>query len=151
MVALRALLRQQSSGARMRMLLTVSPVPLTATASGRHVMQATTYSKSVLRAVAGQMTEMFEDVDYFPSYEIVSNPWAEGTRYARNMRSVLDSSVELMMGTFMAVRSGTELPRAAEASAIVETAMPRAGDEADLVMAVKCDEELLDTFGPAAR
>src|SRR5690606_34218267 len=36
-----------------RVLLTVSPVPLTATMSGNHVLVATMESKSILRAVAG--------------------------------------------------------------------------------------------------
>ena len=35
-----------------RLVLTVSPVPLAATASGSHVLPATIYSKSVLRAAA---------------------------------------------------------------------------------------------------
>ena len=52
----------------LRVLLTVSPVPLTATASGEHILTATTYSKSVLRAVAGRLTALHDWVDYFPSY-----------------------------------------------------------------------------------
>ena len=44
----------------LRLLLTVSPVPLTATATGRHALTATTYSKSVLRAVAGQLAAEHE-------------------------------------------------------------------------------------------
>ena len=51
-----------------KFLLTVSPVPLTATASGGHVLPATIYSKSILRTVAGELSEDFDDVDYFPSY-----------------------------------------------------------------------------------
>jgi hypothetical protein len=38
----------------MRFLLTVSPVPLTATASGAHVLTSTMHSKSILRAAAGE-------------------------------------------------------------------------------------------------
>ncbi len=51
----------------MRFLITVSPVPLTATATDQHVLAATIYSKSVLRAVAGKLYDRFADVDYFPS------------------------------------------------------------------------------------
>ncbi|GIR24104.1 MAG: hypothetical protein CM15mP38_2870 [Synechococcus sp.] len=40
-----------------KMILTVSPVPLTATASGNHVLSSTVYSKSVLRAIAGYWAE----------------------------------------------------------------------------------------------
>lgn len=150
MVALRALLQSQRAGRRTRMLLTVSPVPLTATASGKHVMQATTYSKSVLRAVAGQMTDTFADVDYFPSYEIVLNPWAKNPRYAGNMRSVLDSSVEVVMNTFMEVHSASTTPAVA-APPIADLAARTEEEEADEAMAVKCDEELLDAFGPAKK
>lgn len=39
-----------------RILLTVSPVGLAATATDEHVLTATTYSKSVLRAVAGELS-----------------------------------------------------------------------------------------------
>lgn len=150
MVALRSLLHEQRGNRRVRMLLTVSPVPLTATAAGRHVMQATTYSKAVLRAVAGQLTDEFEDIDYFPSFEIVANPWTATTRYARNMRSVLDSSVEMVMRTFMAVHSGTETMPAADRPAKAEGAAAPGADADDLRMTVKCDEELLDAFGPAS-
>lgn len=56
-----------------RMLVTVSPVPLHATFRGHDVLQANCYSKSVQRAAV----EAFRlahpgDVSYFPSYEMVS-------------------------------------------------------------------------------
>ncbi len=151
MLALRALLHEQNPERPPRMLLTVSPVPLTATASGQHVMQATVYSKSVLRAVAGQLCAMFDDVDYFPSYEIVSSPWAPEHRYAPNMRSVRDESVQLVMRTFMAVHDGADQTATAQpqpAAPVKSAPAPAEMSEADLEMAVKCDEELLDTFGP---
>jgi hypothetical protein len=148
MVKLRSILQQQR-GAAPRMLLTVSPVPLTATASGKHVMQATVYSKSVLRSVAGQLADTFEDVDYFPSYEIVANPWAAGTRYAENMRSVLDTSVALVMNTFMAIYSGAEKVDSASVVAASKISTTNAGEkDSDHAMRVICDEELLSAFGP---
>ncbi|MGE0740395.1 MAG: GSCFA domain-containing protein, partial [Hyphomonadaceae bacterium] len=61
LVAVRRALRRYRP--QLRILLTVSPVPLTATASGRHVLQASTYSKAVLRAVAGQFSAEHDDVD----------------------------------------------------------------------------------------
>jgi len=82
-------------------LITVSPVPLTATATGDHVLSATTYSKSVLRAVAGWINNNFENVDYFPSYEIVINPWANSNKYEDNKRSVLPSAVDEVMKIFL--------------------------------------------------
>lgn len=68
-------------------LLAVSPVPLTATASGEHVLVATTHSKSVLRGVAGEVSGKFGYVDYFPSYEIITAPAFRGMFYEPNMRS----------------------------------------------------------------
>ena len=52
-------------------LLTTSPVPLARTFTSDDVIVANTYSKSVLRAVAGQIAEEFANVDYLPTYESV--------------------------------------------------------------------------------
>lgn len=72
----------------LRIILTVSPVPLTATADSEHVLVATTYSKSVLRAVVGDLARSENGVDYFPSYEIISTPPTRGQFFESNMRSV---------------------------------------------------------------
>jgi hypothetical protein len=53
------------------MLLTVSPVPLIAMADPDHVLGASVRSKSVLRAVVGDLAEDDEDIFYFPSCEII--------------------------------------------------------------------------------
>lgn len=82
-------------------LFTVSPVPLTATATDDHVLVATTYSKSVLRAVVGEIYKKFSNVDYFPSYEIVINPWSKTKKYADNQRSVLPQAVKEVMTIFL--------------------------------------------------
>lgn len=63
----------------LRILMTVSPVPLTATASGGHVLLNRIYSKSVLRAVAGDLVAEDESLDYF-SLRTRSSP---GQRPAR--------------------------------------------------------------------
>jgi len=52
-------------------LLTTSPVPLARTFTSDDVIVANSYSKSVLRAVAGQIAEEFANVDYLPTYESV--------------------------------------------------------------------------------
>lgn len=83
-----------------RLLLTVSPVPLTATAANRHVLVATTYSKSVLRAVAGALADRHAEIDYFPSYEIVTSPASRGLFYGSNLRSVHNEGVDHVMSHF---------------------------------------------------
>lgn len=85
----------------LQVLLTVSPVPLTATASKNHVLVATTYSKSVLRAVAGQLAAEYSHVDYFPSYEIVSGFPFKGMFYNENLRTVTPEGVAHVMKHFI--------------------------------------------------
>lgn len=138
---LRRLLQRRRPEARM--LLTVSPVPLTATASGHHVLPATNYSKSVLRAAAGHMAESHPDVDYFPSYEIISSPWSRGVFYESNLRSVSDTGVNTVMGVFFAAH-GIAAQDAGAAPAR-RRAAPAAGEDED----VQCEDELLDAFRPA--
>jgi len=87
---------------QLRILFTVSPVPLTATASGHHVLPATTYSKSALRAVAGDLAAAMDHVDYFPSYEIIAGTPARGAFFAPNLRSVEMPGVSLVMSHFFA-------------------------------------------------
>ncbi|MHA3916771.1 GSCFA domain-containing protein [Halovulum sp. GXIMD14793] len=92
------ILRQQNP--RVRILLTVSPVPLTATASDEHVLVATMYSKSLLRAVCGSLQKQYGIVDYFPSYEIISAPAFGGRFFMPNMRSVAPEGVAFVMKSF---------------------------------------------------
>ncbi|MGB0411298.1 MAG: GSCFA domain-containing protein [Pikeienuella sp.] len=114
---------------RARFVLTVSPVPLTATASGKHVQVASTYSKAVLRAVAGMAYDRFSDVDYMPSYEIITSPANHGVYFEANKRSVTPQGVAAAMDAFM---SG-------HARAKTRTRSPRAED-------IQCEESLLEAF-----
>ncbi len=85
---------------KIKFLLTVSPVPLTATMSGRHVLVATMESKSILRAVAGSIRDEFKDVDYFPSYEIINAPPFKGAFFEPNQRNVNHVGVAHVMNMF---------------------------------------------------
>jgi hypothetical protein len=80
-----------------RILLTVSPVPLVATYSGEHVIRATTYSKSVLRAAVEQVCSEFDYVDYFPSYEIICGAGSDGRYFDADRRSVTSDGVAHVM------------------------------------------------------
>ena len=124
-----------------KILLTVSPVPLTATATGHHVLLATQYSKSVLRAVAGDLAEMAKDIDYFPSYEIIAAPPTRAQFFAPNMRSVAPEGVALVMEHFFrGMRfSKSKLPKdEAEARRRAGVAAEAAAEE------LACEEILLD-------
>ncbi len=55
-----------------RMLVTVSPVPMSTTFSGKDIGVANTLSKAVLRVAAESFCRRHDDVDYFPSFEMVT-------------------------------------------------------------------------------
>ena len=131
---------------KLKVLLTVSPVPLTATASGQHVLTATSYSKSVLRGVAGELAMGNATVDYFPSYEIITHPAYRGMFYAPNQRSVVPQGVNHVMTNFFACQNA--------AFPWIERKLKKSGkaqgtEKADKTSAraVKCEEEFLDAFG----
>lgn len=132
----------------LRFLLTVSPVPLTATATGAHVLCATVQAKSTLRAVAGHLAQTRADTDYFPSYELITSPVFGGQFFEANQRSVTAAGVQFVMGHFfrdLAACFGP-LPDARPAPA-TSPAPPRKAD-GEQAEALVCEEELLRAFGP---
>ncbi|WP_321493246.1 GSCFA domain-containing protein [uncultured Desulfobacter sp.] len=56
-----------------KIILTVSPVPLGMTFNQEDIIVANNYSKSQLVTVAREICSEFKNVDYYPSYEIVMN------------------------------------------------------------------------------
>lgn len=123
--------RLRAVNPRARILLTVSPVPLAATATQNHVLVATTYSKSVLRAVAGELAEDVDDIHYFPSYEIVSSHPGRGMFFEPDLRNVNLFGVNYVMNHFFSGRLAAEFGGHATADS-----------EEDLELI--CDEEKLD-------
>lgn len=127
-------------------LLTVSPVPLTATNSGNHVLVATMESKSTLRAVAGNVSSNLSRVSYFPSYEIINSAPFRGTFFEPNMRSVNPHGVDHVMKTFFA-----GLPEQAETKPSQAKAQTRVGKAEAATEKTQddlaCEEELLAAFG----
>jgi len=98
--------RARAINSNMRFLLTVSPVSLMATATNQQVVVATSYSKSVLRAAAGYLAEIYDYVDYFPSYEIISSHVMRSAFYENDMRSVVSAGVEHVMKQFFLASVG---------------------------------------------
>ena len=96
------------AGKAFKIILTVSPVPLTATASKDHILIANTYSKATLRAVAAQLAEK-DSIDYFPSYEIVTNPKYYQESYDANLRTVKKSTVDNVMHYFFSEHQPIEI------------------------------------------
>jgi hypothetical protein len=134
----------------LKFLLTVSPVPLAATASDKHVLVATTYSKSVLRAVAGKLAETFENVDYFPSFDFLTGAFTRGAFHSDDARQITESGVEAVMRLFFEAQ-----PAFAQASVAGAPGGPAGDpDEAGTVGSkpgvpapeAVCEDILLDAF-----
>lgn len=87
-------------GRKLRYVLTVSPVAMTATATGNHILAANTYTKSLLRTVAGHLADTNAYVDYLPSYEIVINQAARSGFYDSNLRTIRPQGVDAAMKLF---------------------------------------------------
>ena len=86
-----------------RIVLTVSPVGLGRTFTGRDVVVANTYSKSVLRAVAGAVEAERSDVTYWPSYEIATR----ANLFGGDLRHITDTGVEFIVNRFVAAHTTT--------------------------------------------
>ena len=127
---------------QIKLLLTVSPVPLTATATGRHVLDATAWSKATLRAAAGEFVEDTTDAAYFPSLEIVTHPASGGPWFEPNLRSVKPEAVDKVMAIFLEAHGLLD----AEDEAYAERPAPPPEADSDVEDDAVCDELLLQAF-----
>lgn len=126
-----------------QVVLTVSPVPLMATAEpGAHVLSSTTYSKSVLRVAAETLRKNFAQVHYFPSYEIITGNFNRGRYYGEDLRSVTEEGVSHVMRLFLQHATGGIVTSEAN-----KTSFAQEGnflDQAEVLVEVECDEIALD-------
>ena len=84
----------------LHIIITTSPVPLQATFTGQDIVLANTYSKSTLRAVAQDFAAAHENVQYFPSYEIVMNSERDRA-WEGDLRHVTGAMANHIMDVFM--------------------------------------------------
>jgi hypothetical protein len=114
-----------------KIILTVSPVPLTATYKDQNVLISTVEAKSNLRAVAGFVSKNRANVDYFPSFEIISSFPYRGVFYQPNLRQVNQAGVDLVMRHFF---TATNI-------------MPNSKDSGEgKISDLLCEEHLLEAF-----
>jgi hypothetical protein len=119
--------------ADIRYILTVSPVPLVATATDNHVLAATIYSKSALRVVAEEVTLALPWARYFPAYEIVTGPQAPADFFGPDRRDVSREAIETVMGAFIGACEGSGAPCA-------PVAAPAENMVSALIAQVECEE-----------
>lgn len=125
----------KSVNPRVKVILTVSPVPLIATYEPRHVLVATTYSKSVLRVAADAAYRKYDWVDYFPSYEIITGNFNDSAYYEADYRGINSIGVDHVMRCFLAHYTDTGIAAAQE---------PVAPMPSQSFTDVVCDEEAID-------
>jgi hypothetical protein len=82
-----------------KIILTVSPVPLSRTFTNRDVVVANAESKCTLRAVAAQISKEFNNVKYWPSYEIA----LARDLYLEDGRHIRSDAIELIVNQFQRV------------------------------------------------
>ena len=83
-----------------RIVVTVSPVPLMNTFSTMDIVVANTWAKSLLRAVAQEWADAHPNVDYFPSYEIVQSS-DRAAVWERDLRHVKGAGTQHIMELFL--------------------------------------------------
>ncbi|SIQ99121.1 GSCFA family protein [Rhizobium sp. RU35A] len=91
----------------MRIIVTVSPVPLHETFSGRDVMTANMLSKSTLRVAADLFAQDHDNVDYFPVYDMVAMS-PRSSVFSSDHLHVAHEAVERIMAIFLRLYMGIE-------------------------------------------
>jgi hypothetical protein len=124
---------------RARFIVTVSPVPLVATATDQHVLSATILSKSILRVAAGELAGQ-PHIDYFPAYEIVTGPQAPREFFEDDRREVSAEAVTAVMGALL---SACEENRSAGGVPPITSGVKTHKLARDLINA-ECDEVVLE-------
>lgn len=128
-----------------RIVLTVSPVPLIATYEDRHVLVSTAYSKSALRAAADELAKNNRNVDYFPSYEIITGNHAGSEYFEADLRSVKEEGVNHVMRLFLKHYGGEDDNQVSDAGNAAADNFENDIERAIKVMSeVVCDEEAID-------
>tara|TARA_B100002052_G_scaffold297331_2_gene327797 strand:- start:483 stop:1598 length:1116 start_codon:yes stop_codon:yes gene_type:complete len=147
------LVTQMRKGRPCNYLFTVSPVPLTATASNQHVLVATTQSKATLRCVANEMSQ-YPNIDYFPSYELVTNPARRSEGYDDNLRTIKDETVNQVMNHFFEVHQPNKKTSAditesqnTTSSKTKKVKARKAKPKTKSAHQIQCEEEFNDAFG----
>ena len=145
----RFLTRLRQVNPSLNVILTVSPVPLVATATDAHVLAATMYSKSVLRVAAQEICAAFERVAYFASYEIVTATFNQATYFEADRRSIAPSGVDHVMRSFFrhfTQPAGETVASRANAAVAVRSVLGAARPLTVARATDPCDEDVLGAY-----
>jgi hypothetical protein len=128
-----------------KVIFTVSPVPLVATYERRHVLISTTYSKSALRAATQEVAEKRDFVEYFPSYEIITGSFNKGAYFEDDLRSVKQVGVDHVMRTFIHHYVPSAQSETVASSGVERSLKSAIEEQIAAGSKIICDENLLDS------
>ena len=131
-----------------KIILTVSPVPLIATFEPNHVLVSNAYSKAALRVVAEETIRAYPHVAYFPSYEIITAPHLASNYFGDDLREIQPEGVDHAVAVFLRHFTGPAVtlhtsrapgaPYVPATGAALEEALLRG------TQGVICDEEIVE-------
>jgi hypothetical protein len=130
-----------------RVILTVSPVPLVATYEPRHVLVSNTYSKAALRVVAEMIAREDPGVCYFPSYEMITGGHTRGRYFDEDLRSVTEEGVAHVMGVFerhFLSRDGSVRKAAPASPKAADSLSAKDQQRFSELAEIVCDEDAID-------
>jgi hypothetical protein len=123
-------------------------VPLVATATNSHVLLASTYSKSVLRVAAQQVSSQLQDVTYFPAFEIITGPQAPFEYFERDRRNVSEIGVAEVMNALLNGLTGSNVQDQDLQAGDKQVKRSRAGqlisEISRRIARAECDEAMMD-------
>lgn len=128
---------------KVKILMTVSPVPLIATArADESVISATAYSKSVLRVACEDLRSTLRDCYYFPSYEVITGISTRGAYYGADLREIEANGVAHAMSLFMRhYTNKTSTTAVAKGLAVITSGFH---DRIEQALDIICDEEMIE-------
>jgi tetratricopeptide (TPR) repeat protein len=132
MRAARQLMRNINPG--LKIILTVSPVPLMATMEQQHVLVASSASKAILRSVCAELECDDPLLQYFPSFEIVSAAASQGRYFEPDHRTIRPEGVAHVMRSFQSAYFSTPPTQAAATETDTYAAL------ANQLQSAECDE-----------
>jgi hypothetical protein len=138
----------RKSNPKVRFIITVSPVPLVATATKSHVLLASTYSKSVLRVAAENISNQLKDVSYFPAFEIIAGPQAPFEYFEKDRRNVSEIGVAEVMGSLLKGLTGSQSKGLDPHPTATQSARSKTGrlisEISRRIARAECDEAMMD-------
>lgn len=128
-----------------KVILTVSPVPLVATYEPQHALVATTYSKAVLRVTAEHARTVHSNVEYFPSYEIITGSFNQSRYFQDDLRTVTDEGVAHVMRLFLKhyIDSGGGSTKLLTSDEHVNRSLQHVSNGNKSLFDIICDEEAI--------